>query len=59
MGNLEGNVEKIKLTPELRFEALQDLLNMNINRATLFPGIDGFAISVKEKILMLREMFTT
>jgi hypothetical protein len=58
MSNLEENVEKIKLAPELRFEALQDLLNMNINRATLFPGIDGFAISVKEKVQILREMFT-
>lgn len=38
---------KIILKGKLRFDALYDLNYMNINRATLFPGLDGFSQSLR------------
>ena len=34
------------LYPEVRDEAMRELLNMNITNATLFPGLDGLARSM-------------
>lgn len=39
-----------------RANALQDLNYMNINQATLFPGLGGFAHSLKNQIIILRDM---
>lgn len=39
-------VLKINLPARLRNEVLRDLDKMNINRASLFPGLDGFAKTV-------------
>jgi hypothetical protein len=36
-------------------EAIKELLSMNISYATLFPGLDGFAKSYKQKILTLKD----
>lgn len=36
---------------ELRNEILRRLHRMNMNRATLFPGLDGFAQSLKTRLL--------
>jgi hypothetical protein len=48
---LTSNLVKIVIPNELRTAALEDLNRMNINRATLFPGIDGFAQSLKHRLL--------
>jgi len=45
--DIEGRVVKIVLRNSMREEALDELALMNINRATLFPGLDGFAQSLK------------
>jgi hypothetical protein len=50
----ENNVFRIhfKFTTNERNKALRELYRMNINRAALFPGIDGFAKSLKQKIAL-------
>jgi hypothetical protein len=45
--NDRANVLKLKIAPIHRMRALADLHTMNISRATLFPGLDGFAQSLK------------
>lgn len=42
-----SRVVKITLNGQMRANAIQDLNYMNINRATLFPGLDGFAQSLR------------
>jgi hypothetical protein len=37
---------RIILSRDLRNRVLDDLWQMNINAATLFPGLDGFARSL-------------
>ena len=34
-----------------RLEALRDLYRMNVSRAALFPGVDGFAQSLRQRLL--------
>lgn len=41
---------KIILPKEIRYEAITSLFSMNITAATLFPGLDGFARSMKYHI---------
>lgn len=41
---------KIILPEKIRFKAIESLYNMNITAATLFPGLDGFAKSMKYHI---------
>lgn len=50
-----SHVVRITLSQRMRANALQDLNYMNINRATLFPGLDGFAQSLRNTILFLRD----
>lgn len=45
--NIASNVLKLTLTHKVRRQALKTLHSMNISRATLFPGLDGFAQSLK------------
>ncbi|MBU4304749.1 MAG: FRG domain-containing protein [Candidatus Omnitrophica bacterium] len=40
---------KIVVSSEARKEAIVDLNRMNINNATLFPGLEGYAKSLKDK----------
>lgn len=51
----EKHLVKIVVPNRLRPEILRDLHYMNINRATLFPGIDGFAQSLHHAILHLED----
>ena len=44
---LAEHIVKIILPIELREEGLYDLSRMNINRAVLFPDLDGFSIDLK------------
>jgi hypothetical protein len=48
LSELNGNCAlfKIKLSRDLHFEIKRDLAKMNINAATLFPGLDGFSRSL-------------
>jgi hypothetical protein len=41
------NIEKIVLPRQMREQAIEDLRYMNITRASLFPGLDGFAASLR------------
>jgi hypothetical protein len=43
----EAAVVKLLLPPEIQYDALADLWRMNVNAAALFPGLDGFARSLK------------
>jgi hypothetical protein len=45
-GDFANHVHKIVIPNHLREEILATLNKMNINRASLFPGIDGFAQSL-------------
>jgi hypothetical protein len=40
-------VVKVEIGPNVRREALQDLRMMNVTAASLFPGLDGFARSLR------------
>ncbi len=39
---------KVKLPKEIHYECWKDLEAMNITRASLFPGIDGFAAGIRD-----------
>ncbi len=43
----KGNIKKIIIPNRLRRKVLHFLSDMNISRATLFPGLEGFAQSLK------------
>lgn len=47
---------KFILPKEAYGEVIKELLSMNISYATLFPGLDGFAKSYKQKILTLKDI---
>jgi hypothetical protein len=40
-------LHKLVVKPEARLDVLKILNKMNINRATLFPGLDGFSVSLR------------
>jgi hypothetical protein len=42
-------VHKLVVEPEARLDVLEMLDRMNVNRATLFPGLDGFSESLRIK----------
>ncbi len=46
-------VYKLIIKPEARLDVLKMLEKMNINSATLFPGLDGFAQSLRIKAEIL------
>jgi len=59
LGQREGfaaRVVRIVLAAKMRANALHDLNYMNINRSTLFPGLDGFAESLRNSALFLRDI---
>jgi hypothetical protein len=43
---------KLNIDPQARIELLQELHRMNINYATLFPGLDGFARSLATNVTL-------
>ena len=49
-GPLGQVIYRISLTGYSRCDLLQQLWDMNINRATLFPGLDGFAQSLATRL---------
>jgi len=54
----EGAIIKAYLTFDLkaRIEALNELHNMNVNQATLFPGLDGFTGSLQPRLPYFKEL---
>lgn len=48
--DMQENVYKIIIDNRIRTEVLYELNFMNINRASLFPGLEGFAKSLKHEI---------
>lgn len=45
--SIEQAVVKIELPAQSRKQALRELLQMNLHRASLFPDLDGYALSLK------------
>lgn len=52
---LPDNVYKILIPKRCRAGILADLNRMNINEATLYPGLDGFARSTKNALFVSNE----
>jgi hypothetical protein len=48
--DFSNRVHKFQIPNSLRLDALAALNKMNINQATLFPGIDGFAQSLGSNV---------
>lgn len=48
------NLRKILLPPDVLSDAFRSLRSMNITHATLFPGVDGYARSLRHRIDFLR-----
>lgn len=45
--SIEQSVVKIEMPARCKKEALRDLQQMNLHRASLFPDLDGYALSLK------------
>ena len=45
--DIEGAVVKIQIPSSSKKEALRELQQMNLHRASLFPDLDGYALSMK------------
>ncbi|ANE50606.1 FRG domain-containing protein [Flavisolibacter tropicus] len=59
--DMEKAVVKLELPTVLQKEVLRDLLKMNLNRASLFPDLDGYAASLRMRYNSMRsseEMLT-
>jgi len=50
MDNYLDYIVKIVISPDARKDGIKDLNKMNVNNATLFPGLDGYARSIKNKV---------
>lgn len=53
-GDLENALVKIVLPACLQKEVLRDLQRMNLNRASLFPDLDGYAASLRLRYNSMR-----
>jgi hypothetical protein len=51
-----GNLRKILLPYDILSNAFRSLRSMNMSYATLFPGVDGFARSLRHRIDFLHAM---
>lgn len=52
----KDNVHPIRIAGSCRGELLEKLDRTAINRATLFPGLDGFAQSLRTRITLLKRL---
>jgi hypothetical protein len=52
----KDNVRQIPIEPSVRKPLLMALHRANINRATLFPGLDGFAQSLWTRSIWLKQL---
>ena len=51
---IEKAVVKIELPTSLQKEVLRDLQKMNLNRASLFPDLDGYAAALRLRYNSMR-----
>lgn len=58
-GSAEKAITKITIPINQKKTAIRDLIKMNITRATLFPGLDGFAQSLLMKYSSLASLGET
>ena len=56
MDSSAANVEFLAARAKSRFEILRKLHRAGINRSLLFPGLDGFASSLRTKMLILAQL---
>lgn len=56
LSGFDKNVIKIAISVERRNELLRKLDQAGLNRASLFPGLDGFAQSLRTRILLLSHL---
>ncbi|MDY6839793.1 MAG: hypothetical protein SWH78_17685, partial [Thermodesulfobacteriota bacterium] len=49
---LNNHVKLLEIKPKLRKKVLKELYRMNITKASLFPGLTGFAESLKHSLLL-------
>lgn len=54
--NHDKNVVQIVIDSSCRLDVLRKLHRLGINRATLFPGLEGFARSLRTKSLILKDL---
>ena len=52
--DINKSVIKIEMPESLQKEVLRDLQKMNLNRASLFPDLDGYALSLKLRYNSMR-----
>jgi hypothetical protein len=55
----ERPVRKAVIDVSLRTHLLKELLRMNVQWASLFPGLDGFAKSLAHRVDIYRDQFST
>ena len=53
--NVKKHLHGIMICKECQHDIIWELARMNIDRATLFPGLDGFAHSLKTRIKALND----
>lgn len=53
---IDESIIKMILPKKISYEVLTDLNKMNINRASLFPDLDGYAKSLKMKYIIMPTM---
>jgi hypothetical protein len=56
LSNSQRNVLRLTIKATCRDEIMRKLHRAGINRSTLFPGLDGFAHSLRTKMLILSEL---
>ncbi|HLN03465.1 MAG TPA: FRG domain-containing protein [Bryobacteraceae bacterium] len=56
MPDHERNIGEIKIAAKTRPDLLAGLHRANLNRATLFPGLDGFAASLWTRVASLKRL---
>lgn len=52
----ETNCRRIPIAPEARADLLMAIYRANMSRATLFPGLDGFALSLWTRVPSLKRL---
>jgi hypothetical protein len=57
MGDTHNNIYKIDIAPKAVRACLYELHRMNISRATLYPGLDGFSSSLNIRLAVPETLY--
>ena len=57
MVGYDQNVKRIRIWVGSRAALLDGLLAMNLSRATLFPGLDGFSMSLWTRVPLFNRLY--